>query len=250
MLKSAVRMDPEGTEIRAMRKYVPTGMKDVLEIGCGDGRLTFQYAPSTRSTVAIDPKKASVKVAKKELAKSLASKLRFQVGRGEELEFPDESFDVVFFAWSLCCTDIPAMGKAVGEAWRVLRPRGILASIQPSLQQPFPYGMVGYLIDRNSGPVPEDEAYAHSRLALRHAAFVEGKFSFVAEAEFPTYTYYRSEREVLKDFLAERGEEYRALDNKTKQLVRESILQRETKTKKGIRVQDNAVLTVLRKRTQ
>jgi ubiquinone/menaquinone biosynthesis C-methylase UbiE len=246
--RMVVSPDPEGMEIALTKKYVSFDNKDVLEVGCGEGRLTFQYAPVAKSVTALDPNRKSISSAKKKSPEKLSDKLSFRVGKGEELAFADNSFDIVFFTWSLCCTDIPAMGRAVAESWRVLRPGGILASIQPSLHQPFQYGMVGYLIDKHYGPAQqEDEAYVQSRLALRHASLVERKFGLVAEAEFPSYTYYDTEREALKGFISGRRERYAALDQRTKRLIREVVRERGVKTKKGIRMQENAVLTVLRR---
>ena len=243
-----ISVDPEGVEIKVARKYVTFDKKDVLEVGCGEGRLTFQYAPETKRVTAIDPSRKAILSARKKVPKDLVGVLKFRVGRGEDLDFPDESFDLVFFTWSLCCTDISVMGKAVREAWRVLRPRGLLVSIQPSLQQPFHSGMAGYLIDRNFGPVPqEDDAYAKSRLALKHSSLVERRFALVAEDEFPNYTYYGTERELLKSFLAGKKERYRVLDREAKEHVREAIRGSGVKTSRGIRTQETAVLTVLRK---
>lgn len=244
----AVSLDPEGIEIEVTKKHVSFDNKDILEVGCGDGRLTVQYAPSAKSVMAIDPNSRAISSAKKRSTKGLAAKLSFRVGTGEELTFPDESFDLVFFTWSLCCTDIPAMGKAVGEAWRVLRPEGILASIQPSLHQPFLFGMVGYLIDKYYGPaLKDDEAYVQSRLALRYASLVAGKFVFVAEEEFPNYTYYDSEQGALKGLVSKRREKYRGLGHRTKRLIWELVHDEGVRTRRGIRMQENAVLTVLRK---
>jgi ubiquinone/menaquinone biosynthesis C-methylase UbiE len=201
-----------------------------------------------KSVKAIDPNRKVIASAKKRVPGNLSKVLKFYVGRGEDLDFPDESFDVVFFSWSLCCTDISAMGKSVREAWRVLRPGGLLASIQPSLQQPFHYGMVGYLIDRNFGPAArEDEAYVQSRMALRHSSLVEKKFALIAECEFPDYTYYDTEKELKRDFIAGKRERYKVLNPRTKELIQEVVRGRSTRTTKGIRIQENAVLTVLRK---
>ena len=35
-----IRDDPEGTEIKTLLKHVSLGGKEVLEVGCGEGRLT------------------------------------------------------------------------------------------------------------------------------------------------------------------------------------------------------------------
>ena len=51
-----ILQDPEENEIRAFLKH--TGRlegKSVLEIGCGDGRLTWRYAGDAAHVTGIDP---------------------------------------------------------------------------------------------------------------------------------------------------------------------------------------------------
>jgi len=38
----AWRIDPEGVETRALARLAPVDGLRVLELGCGDGRLTFR----------------------------------------------------------------------------------------------------------------------------------------------------------------------------------------------------------------
>ena len=53
----AIHEDPEQHEVAALARMVPSfaGLR-VLEIGCGDGRLTQRYAARAGSVIAIDPK--------------------------------------------------------------------------------------------------------------------------------------------------------------------------------------------------
>lgn len=131
------RVDPENIELKTLQRHADPVDKDVLEIGCGDGRLTFRYANLARRVIAIDPDKDAIGKAKQNLDTKLVRKLEFRVGKGEDLPFPKESFDIVFFTYSLCCTEIPFMMQSLKEALRVLRRDGVLVSVQPSLLQPF-----------------------------------------------------------------------------------------------------------------
>ena len=96
-----VRKDPERTEVRMLRKHVPIAGTRVLEIGCGDGRLTRRIAAAARHLVAIDPNAASVAVARHQLPAPLRRTVRFEVGDAETLRFRDGSFDVVVLSWAL-----------------------------------------------------------------------------------------------------------------------------------------------------
>lgn len=48
----AHRIDPEGEELDALRALAPVDGLRVLELGCGDGRLTFRYAEPAASVLA------------------------------------------------------------------------------------------------------------------------------------------------------------------------------------------------------
>jgi len=96
----------------------------MLEIGCGDGRLSSLLANKLKSITAIDPDKAMINLACKEI-----SGVDFRVGYGERLEFNDKSYDIVLFSYSLHHQDCV---KALDEAKRVLRDSGIILIIEPS----------------------------------------------------------------------------------------------------------------------
>ena len=95
--------DPQGNETKALFELVDLTSKRVLEIGCGDGRLTYRYAEKTSEVVAIDPDSSEIELAKQELPADLDHKVKFFVSDIEDYELPaDESkFDTAIFSWSL-----------------------------------------------------------------------------------------------------------------------------------------------------
>lgn len=96
-----VRMDPEGTELATLDRLISLTGKRVLEIGCGDGRLTWALAQRARGVVAIDPDRRAIASARRALTRERKGRIRFEVGRGESLAFPDGAFEVVLFSRSL-----------------------------------------------------------------------------------------------------------------------------------------------------
>ena len=50
-----IRSDPEKNETRALLDLVDFSGKQVLEIGCGDGRMTWRYAGAAAHVTCIEP---------------------------------------------------------------------------------------------------------------------------------------------------------------------------------------------------
>ena len=96
-----IRIDPEEVELRALRPAASWRHARVLEIGCGDGRLTRRLARLGAKVIAIDPDRDAIASARKMLPRSYARQVRYAVGTAGRLEFPARSFDIVVFAWSL-----------------------------------------------------------------------------------------------------------------------------------------------------
>lgn len=96
-----LRVDPEQNEVRALEGVTDWRRKRVLEIGCGEGRLTQRLAALGAIVHAIDPDVQLVRKARKALPLRFKPTVRFKVGDAESLAHKDESFDVVVFAWSL-----------------------------------------------------------------------------------------------------------------------------------------------------
>jgi len=93
----AIAEDPEDNEAAALNAVaVPFASRRVLEIGCGDGRLTRRYVREAASIVAIDPDAEALAELRQEMPGVDARAIGV-----EELELPDHSVDIVLFAWSL-----------------------------------------------------------------------------------------------------------------------------------------------------
>jgi 2-polyprenyl-3-methyl-5-hydroxy-6-metoxy-1,4-benzoquinol methylase len=98
-----IRVDPENNEPRALFALADFNGRRVLEIGCGDGRLTWHYADRGAHVTAIDPFEESITRAKENTPDDLKSRVEFH-----HIEFDvfaaacePSTFDIVILSWSL-----------------------------------------------------------------------------------------------------------------------------------------------------
>jgi ubiquinone/menaquinone biosynthesis C-methylase UbiE len=91
--------DPERAQVRALVAACPLADKRILEIGCGSGQLTWQYAGIPRQVVGIDPEAAALDQAKIDRPASI-SNVSLLRAVCEALPFPSHVFDVALFASS------------------------------------------------------------------------------------------------------------------------------------------------------
>src|SRR5689334_1065903 len=96
-----LRIDPEQNEILALESVTDWRDKRVLEVGCGDGRLTRRLAELGAVVHAIDPDASLVSKARKTFPQRLARSVRFNAGNAERLGHQKGWFDAVIFAWAL-----------------------------------------------------------------------------------------------------------------------------------------------------
>ncbi|HTP01964.1 MAG TPA: class I SAM-dependent methyltransferase [Anaerolineales bacterium] len=95
-------MDPAEHEIITLLKAAQWDGRRVIEIGCGDGRLTLRIAALAPKLIeALDPDAARVRLARKNLPARYRKRVSYHVGHSNKLRYPGGVFDIAIFAWSL-----------------------------------------------------------------------------------------------------------------------------------------------------
>lgn len=120
----------------------------VLDVGTGPGFFAILLCEMGLSVTAVDLTPAMLEEARRN-AGNLAEKIRFLEMNAEELDFPDDSFDVIVsrnLTWNL-----PHPEQACAEWARVLKPGGLLLN--------FDANWYAYLFDRDA-----QAAYERDRL--------------------------------------------------------------------------------------
>ena len=102
-------------------RFAEWGGREVLEIGCGSGVDTLEFARNGASVTATDMTDNAVNLTR-ELAQEAGLSIKVVQTSATELPFPDSSFDCVYSYGVL--HHIPDIDSALTEVHRVLRPGG------------------------------------------------------------------------------------------------------------------------------
>ncbi|HLG17200.1 MAG TPA: class I SAM-dependent methyltransferase [Blastocatellia bacterium] len=104
------------------------GGKKVLEYGCGTGSYAFFLAQNGATVTGIDISDVAVNLARQQANRRRLDGLDFRVMNAEQLDFGDDSFDVI------CGTGILhhlQLDRAYAELSRTLKPEGRAVFVEP-----------------------------------------------------------------------------------------------------------------------
>jgi len=93
--------DALGVEPAVIAAVADLAGKRVLEVGCGDGRLTRFVAERASEVYAFDPDAERVARAEASLAPELRERVRFAVHDAAALDVERRRFDLALCGWSL-----------------------------------------------------------------------------------------------------------------------------------------------------
>ena len=99
--------------------------ESLLDVGCGTGEVLHQLHKKFGESVSlygIDPSEDMLEVARQKLGK--ASNVKLELGIGEQLQFPDASFDWVVSSLTFHHVPLDVKRATIRESHRVLKPGG------------------------------------------------------------------------------------------------------------------------------
>jgi ubiquinone/menaquinone biosynthesis methyltransferase len=111
----------------AMAPMTTTGDRSrprALDLACGTGDITFALDGRGAATVGLDITPRMIELAQEKRA---TTGPHFLVGDMMALPFPDASFDIVTTGYGI--RNVPVIAQALTEIRRVLRPGGVLLSL-------------------------------------------------------------------------------------------------------------------------
>jgi len=111
-------------EENIIKQYYPpnSDQKEILDLGCGGGRIANVLHQMGHKVTGVDLSPDLIKIAQAKFPK-----LKFVVGDACRLEFPDQSFDDVWFSFNGLdfIHPYPRLQKALSEIHRVIKPGGL-----------------------------------------------------------------------------------------------------------------------------
>lgn len=106
----------------------------ILDVGCGPGRITSDFAriATSGTIIGIDAGAPIIALASSTYPSSEFANLSFKVGDAYHLDFPDDTFDIVHCHQLLIHVGKPGPVEVLKEFQRVCKPGGIVAAREAS----------------------------------------------------------------------------------------------------------------------
>jgi len=116
-------------ELELLNELIPLSAQRIIELGCGAaklaGNLVSRFPGCDWTGLDVDMVQHAAN------SKTPAARMEFVAAGAQAIPFPDATFDLAMMLKSLHHVPMPLLDVALGEAWRVLRPNGLLYVSEP-----------------------------------------------------------------------------------------------------------------------
>lgn len=187
--------DPTNQFIAAIMSQADLDGKDVLEIGCGAGRITRDLAKHAKRVVATDPDEKAIAQARE---KNAAPNVEYLVEKDGIPQAPAGSFDAVIYTLSLHHVPPAEMTESLRRSAALLGENGIVIVIEPGYSGSFIEAKNRF--DAGSGDESEQQQAA-IRAMNEFAGWTPGP-----TIVFRTLVTFDSEEDFLASMLPSKGQ--------------------------------------------
>ena len=97
----SLQKDPENKEGKTLNRFADVANQTILEVGCGEGRLTWKYAKHAKQVFAFDHDHDALRIARADCPIDLHKQIHFANASARYIPFSKEKFDIAILAWSL-----------------------------------------------------------------------------------------------------------------------------------------------------
>jgi ubiquinone/menaquinone biosynthesis C-methylase UbiE len=211
--------DDQGVELQAMLSLVDFSGKKVLEIGCGNGRISRLLGPLCNQLIAIDNDALMLEAAE---VYPNPINVKFQLMDALNLEFDNDIYDVIVFSWVLTCLQGHEI-QALTEAKRVIKKGGKVLIVDFGNYSEYDQIVKPFVDDSNTYTTRTDEANITELLRdiflepvniagpLRAEYLFDSESQFSNVVEFAIREFHHSkiaDRKKFKNLLSKNGRGY------------------------------------------
>ncbi|MDX9964980.1 class I SAM-dependent methyltransferase [Desulfobacter postgatei] len=168
-------------------QFTSLSNKNVLEIGCGNGRITSFLVNKAKKLIAIEPDFTKIREAKENIPG-----VAFQIASGENLPLSNASFDLVIFTLSLHHQNSES---ALAEAIRVLKAEGEILIIEPTVEGEV-QRVFSLVSSENQELINAQRAIKDSGLEIHNSEVFNATWSFENKKDLcqSTFNFYNGKR--------------------------------------------------------
>lgn len=120
--------DPSNQYIATIISHCDISGKELLEIGCGKGRITRDLIKHAKRVVATDPDAAALETARAAIA---ADNVEFMLVPTGVPDLPVGTFNVVIYTLSFHHVPVAEMSNSLRNAASLLRDGGVIVIVEP-----------------------------------------------------------------------------------------------------------------------